>query len=180
MEKMIAGEMDIPVKKEKPKPKPKAKKGKSASKKKKKPKSDTGGQLQLPLGKKSESEKIEDVENTVSDIEKELSGLEDPEVSISKGVETEAVRRFKKDFVKSSARFGKGAGRGVGEINPPRLFKKYPASPPIAAKRSIKKLESLAKEAEISLEGVDLTPNFQDEFDVEGIIIDIARKIVEI
>ncbi|HAI44777.1 MAG TPA: hypothetical protein DCM40_45170 [Maribacter sp.] len=163
MEKMIAGEMEIPVKKEK-------KEAKKKETKKKETKST----------KKSEKEKIEDVESTVSDIEKELSGIEEPQTSAPKGVETEAVRRFKKNFVKSGEGLTKDLRRGAGEINPTRLFKKYPASPAVAAKRSVRKLENLSKEAEISLNDVNLTPDFEDEFDVQDTILKIAEKIAEI
>ena len=170
MEKMIAGEMEIPVKKEKAESKKKETKKKEAKKSKKEPKAT----------KKSEKEKIEDIESTVGDIEKELSGIEEPQTSASKGVETEAVRRFKKNFVKSGEGLTKDLRRGAGEINPARLFKKYPASPAVAAKRSIKKLENLSKEAKIPLDGVNLAPDFEDEFDVQDTILGIAEKIAEI
>tara|TARA_R100000005_G_C4952373_1_gene172315 strand:+ start:314 stop:826 length:513 start_codon:yes stop_codon:yes gene_type:complete len=170
MEKMIAGEMDIPIKKEKTEPQKKEKKKKQQKKAAKKPETT----------KKSEKEKIKDVENTVDDIEKELDGLEEPQVSVTKGVETEAVRRFKKNFVKSGAGLTKDLKYGAGEINPTRLFGKYPASPPVAAKRSIKKLTDLSSEAKISLDDINLSPNFEDEFDVQDTILGIAEKIVEI
>jgi outer membrane biosynthesis protein TonB len=170
MEKMIAGEMDIPIKKEKTEPQKKEKKKKQQKKATKKPETT----------KKSEKEKIKDVENTVDDIEKELDGLEEPQTSATKGVETEAVRRFKKNFVKSGSGLTKDLRYGAGELNETRLFSKYPASPAVAAKRSIKKLENLSKEANISLDGVNLTPDFKDEFDVQDTILAIAEKIVEI
>ena len=167
---MIAGEMEIPVKKEKTEPKAKKSKKKQEEKPKDKSKA----------AKKTEKEKIEDIKSTVSDIEKELSTVEEPEDSKPKGVETEAIRRFKKNFVKSGAGLTKDLRHGAGEINPTRLFSKYPASPVVAAKRSIKKLENLSKDAKISLDGINLAPNFEDEFDVQDTILGIAEKIVEI
>ncbi len=163
MEKMIAGEMDIPVKKTKDKVKKKDPQEKQPKK-----------------VAKSEKEKIEDVEDTVGDIEKELDTIEDPETTSVKGVETEAVRRFKKNFVKSGSGLTKDLRYGAGELNETRLFSKYPASPAVAAKRSIKKLENLSKEANISLDGVNLAPDFKDQFDVQDTILTIAEKIVEI
>tara|TARA_R110002110_G_scaffold210920_5_gene423496 strand:+ start:2477 stop:2593 length:117 start_codon:yes stop_codon:yes gene_type:complete len=38
----------------------------------------------------------------------------------------------------------------------------------------------LSKDAKISLDGINLAPNFEDEFDVQDTILGIAEKIVEI